>query len=181
MGAGLVSGYIVDTLSANAIATGCKRYILFTTLAPVGGGISIQRVRWHLPCAAPPPWACGTIRHLAGDRWAAGGLGCPCDVRSRDLADVDHDAPYRSSALDPGTHCNFWIIIRHFLCLEFMPKSAATVCGALYCRCVLVYGFDQFCQSRGDHHAGIFRQFCRHLYRPDRDDYWYANYRCWHG
>ena len=38
MGVGLVSGNIVDTLSANAIATGCKRYILITTLAPVGGG-----------------------------------------------------------------------------------------------------------------------------------------------
>ena len=137
MGAGLASGNTVDTLSANAIATGCKRYILITTLAPVWGGISIQRVRWHLPCAAPPPWACGTIRHLAGDRRAAGGLGCPCDVRSRDLANVDHDAPYRSSALDPGIHYNFWIIICHFLCLEFMSKSGATVCSALYCRCVL--------------------------------------------
>lgn len=38
MGVGLASGNIVDTLSANAIATGCKRYILFTTLAQVGGG-----------------------------------------------------------------------------------------------------------------------------------------------
>ena len=37
MGAGLASGNIVDTLSANAIATGCKRYILITTLAPVSG------------------------------------------------------------------------------------------------------------------------------------------------
>ena len=37
MGAGLASGNIVDTLSANAIATGCKQYILSTTWAPVSG------------------------------------------------------------------------------------------------------------------------------------------------
>ena len=38
MGAGLASGNTVDTLSANAIATGCMRYILITILAPVRGG-----------------------------------------------------------------------------------------------------------------------------------------------
>ena len=136
MGAGLASGNIVNTLSAIAIATGCNRYVLITTLAPVLGAHFNPAVTLAF-ALRPPPWACGTIRHLAGDRRAAGGLGCPCDVRSRDLADVDHDAPYRSSALDPGIHYNFWIIICHFLCLEFMSKSGATVCSAVYCRCVL--------------------------------------------
>ena len=55
MGAGLVSGYIVDTLSANAIATGCKRYILITTLALVWGAFQSSGYAGICPARRPLP------------------------------------------------------------------------------------------------------------------------------
>ena len=55
MGAGLASGNTVDTLSANAIATGCKRYILITTLAPVWGAFQSSGYAGICPARRPLP------------------------------------------------------------------------------------------------------------------------------
>ena len=55
MGAGLASGNIVNTLSAIAIATGCNRYVLITTLAPVLGAHFNPAVTLAFALRGAPP------------------------------------------------------------------------------------------------------------------------------